>query len=225
LKFELLTLTMPTRKNYLSRLMQGFSVQRSGHRYDFAHRIRMCDPTYTLGENRDMLLRASQGEYVAWFDDDDWPNSHYLQEVMPLLDGVDYVGFDVQCYIDDIPMDRVTHHSLKYGGWYEDGTGFYRDISHINPMRRELALLEPFEGGHGEDVRWAERMRKRSVLKTEHTIERVMYHYYFRTKKNQAEPCSNCQSESTVLVEHGSWCNACGVLFEVHPVRKSCLWS
>jgi hypothetical protein len=185
----------------------------------------MCDPTYTLGENRDMLLRSSQSEYVAFFDDDDFPDAHYLETILPLLNGVDYIGFQVQCYINAMRLPKKTYHSLAYGSWLENDDGFYRDISHINPMRRELALAEPFEGGHGEDVRWADRMRKRGVLKTEHVIPQVMYHYYFRSQKNRGEPCSNCQSESTVIVEQGTWCNGCGILCEVHAPRRSCLWA
>ena len=188
-KFELLVLTMPTRKEYLRQVIRLFTDQREYHAYSFNLRVRMCDPAYTLGENRDMLLRSSQSEYVAFFDDDDIPDPGYLESVMPCLNGVDYVGFDVQCYIDGTPLAKVTHHALKFGGWYEDESGFYRDISHINPMRRELALAEPLEGGHGEDVRWAERMRKRHILKTERVIPKVLYHYFFRTRKNIGNPC------------------------------------
>jgi hypothetical protein len=170
-----------------------------------------------------MLRRASKAEYICFIDDDDAVPEDYVSTILPLLDGVDYVGFQVQCYIDGVPLSR-TYHSLKYYGWSEDDKAFYRDISHINPMRRELALLEPMEGGNGEDQRWADRMRKRGVLKTEHVINRVMYNYLFRTKKNQAGECPSCKSESTVIVEHGSWCNSCGILFNPVPKRKSCLW-
>jgi len=49
-----------------------------------------------------------------------------------------------------------------------------------NPIRRELALLVPFEGGRGEDFSWAERLRATGRVKTEHFIPEVMYHYWFR---------------------------------------------
>lgn len=223
-KFELLVLTMPTREEYLHRLIRLITQQRVFRDHSFQLRVRMCDPAYTLGENRDMLIRSSEADYVAFFDDDDEPDPQYLELVMPLLDGVDMVGFNVQCYIDGAPLPKVTHHALKFGGWYEDETGFYRDISHINPMRRELALLEPMEGGHGEDERWARRMRARNVLKTEHVIDKVLYHYYFRTRKNMGKPCPECGSASTVLVEQGTHCNGCGVEFDQATPRKSCLW-
>lgn len=223
MKFELLCLTMPSRKEFLNRLIENLSPQLRG-RTNVDMRIRMCDERYTLGENRDILLRLARSEYVAWVDDDDFVDPAYIETILPLLDGVDYVGFDLQCYIDGTALPHLTHHSLQFGNWYEDETGYYRDISHVNPIRRELALLEPFEGGHGEDKRWADRMRARGVLKTEHVISRVMYRYFFRSDKNRAEPCPECQSQSTVKVEIGSFCNCCGAEFNKGLVRKSCLW-
>jgi hypothetical protein len=168
------------------------------------------------------LRRASNAEYIAFVDDDDLVAPDYVSTILPLLDGVDQIGFELQCYIDAVALPKKTIHSLRHTGWFENALGYFRDISHLNPMRRELALLEPMEGGHGEDKRWSDRMRGK--VKTEHYIPRVMYHYYFNTKKNQGAPCPKCASESTVLVETGTWCNGCGVLFSEHPIQKSCLW-
>jgi hypothetical protein len=224
-KWEILILTMPSRYEFLRHLMMCLAPQCAGNPI-VSIRIRTCDPKYTLGENREMLRRASEAHYVSFCDDDDLVSTDYISSVLPpLLDGVDYVGFNVQCYIDGEPLEKVTRHSLRYEGWYEDETGYYRDISHINPIRRDLALLESMEGGHGEDVRWADRMRARGVLKTERYIDRVLYHYYFRTRKNMGKPCPKCGSTSTVLVGEGTACNGCGVEFDRHPEQKSCLWT
>jgi glycosyltransferase involved in cell wall biosynthesis len=169
------------------------------------------------------MRQLSVGDYIVFIDDDDLVADDYISSILPLLDGVDQVGFQVQCYIDGKPLPQKTYHSLQYKEWSEDGNGYYRDISHINPMRWQIATIERIEGGHGEDKRWADRMRGK--VKTEHYIDRVMYHYYFRTRKNMAGACINCQSTSTVIVEDGSFCNACGVLFNPVPKRRSCLWA
>lgn len=223
MKLEILVLTMFSRHDFLNRLHRVLDPQldwkNSGSYY------RLCDPQYSLGENRDMLRRCSHAEYIVFIDDDDMIPADYVSTILPLLDGVDYVGYDVQCSIDGKPLDRVTRHSLKYGGWYEDENGYYRDISHINPIRRDLALLEPMEGGHGEDKRWADRMRARGVLKTEHYIPRVMYQYLFRSEKHYTETCPQCGSKSVVKLEQTSFCNGCAFQFNPVPeVRKSCLW-
>lgn len=222
MKLDILVLTMPTRKEYLSRLI-GILEPQLDHKNASAL-YQVCYPQYTLGENRDMLRRCSRGEYIVFIDDDDLIPSDYVSTILPLLDGVDYIGYDVQCSIDGKPLP-VTHHSLKYGGWYEDENGYYRDISHINPIRRDLALLEPIEGGHGEDKRWADRMRARGVLKTEHYIPRVMYQYLFRSEKHYTETCPQCGSKSVVKLEQKSFCNGCAFQFNPVPeARKSCLW-
>jgi len=225
MKWEILILTMPTRYEFLRRLMLCLAPQCAGNP-NVSVRIRTCDPKYTLGENREMLRRASEATYVNFCDDDDCVDGKYVATILPLLlNGVDYIGHEVQCYIDGTPLPKKTVHSLANGGWYESEDFYARDISHINPIRRDLALLEPMEGGHGEDVRWADRMRARGVLKTERYIDRVLYHYYFRTRKNMGKPCPKCGSTSTVLVGEGTACNSCSAEFDRHPEQKSCLWT
>ena len=223
MKLQLLCLTMPTRTEFFARLYKALDAQLDHKNTGLL--ARMCDRQLTLGENREILRQASRGEYIAFVDDDDTVAEDYISSILPLLDGVDYIGFNVQCSIDGVPLKNVTRHTLSAEGWYEDESGHWRDISHLNPMRRDLALLEPFEGGHGEDVRWADRMRKRGVVKTEHYIPKVLYNYFFRSRKNQGRPCPQCKSESTVLVELGTHCNSCATLFDEHPPQKSCLWA
>ena len=71
--------------------------------------------------------------------------------------------------------------------------------------------------------RWAERMRGK--VKTEHYIDKVLYYYFFRSKKERSSACPRCNSPMTVKLEYCSFCNACGNQFEPASVhRKSCLW-
>jgi hypothetical protein len=81
----------------------------------------------------------------------------------------------MQCYVDDRPL-KPTYHSLRYGRWYEDGAGYYRDVSHLNPIRTDLARRVDFRRGQPpEDVSWADQVR--SHVHTEAYVDRVMYHY------------------------------------------------
>jgi len=64
----------------------------------------------------------------------------------------------------------------------------------------------------------------RGKVKTEHYIDRVMYYYLFRSNKNRGAKCPKCASLSTVRVEIGTHCNACGHEFNPEQERKSCLW-
>src|ERR1035437_1150412 len=215
MKWEILILTMSTRKDFLNRLLVFLGPQIvPGVKIT----IRTCDPKHTLGENREMMRRAATAEYINFIDDDDLVAPDYVDRILPLLDGVDQVGFECEVWSDNVKDQKRDFHVLKAGGWHENEWAFWRDISHLQPMRRELALAEPMEGGHGEDSRWADKMRGK--VKTEHYIDKILYFYFFRSNKNRAKICPKCKSESTVRVEHGNWCNACGTLFEEHAEQK-----
>ena len=210
---------MPTRKEFLDRLFKNIFPQLvDGVQFV----IREHDPEMSLGSNRQLMREKSSAEYVTFIDDDDLVAPNYVAKILPLLDR-DYVGFRVQAYEDDVPLPGPTYHSLLCGGWfdktYADGTkSWHRDISHINPIKRELALAVPMYGGFAEDSRWAGELRSLGIVKTEHYIEDVMYHYLSRPfKKDGVKPgpvsagtCSNCGSGSTVRVGTSHiFCNAC----------------
>src|ERR1019366_10063498 len=112
--------------------------------------VRKFDPTLSLGENRQRMTEASNALYTNFVDDDDLVAPDYVARILPLLDGVDYVGFRLSLYNDGRPQSP-TFHSLKYPNWFANATGLYRDISHVNPMRRELAVKCPMSGARGED--------------------------------------------------------------------------
>ena len=135
---------------------------------------------YSLGEIRQDLVTASDATYVSFVDDDDSVPPYHVEEVMKRLgrgdEGVDYVGWQMQCYSDGTPL-KPTFHSLRYRGWYDDDQGYYRDVSHLNPIRRELALRADFRLGEPpEDVSWVDQVR--GHVRTEEYVDRVMYHYY-----------------------------------------------
>lgn len=147
-----------------------------------------------LAEIRQALVEAAAGTYVSFVDDDDWVPDYYVQQVRtaiheyaaasppgeapPIARLPDYIGWRMQHYSDGHPS-KPTFHSLAYGRWWDDDRGYYRDVSHLNPILRSKALLADFRGGNPpEDVSWADQMR--GLLKTEAVIdpEFVMYHYY-----------------------------------------------
>lgn len=224
MKWCIQTLTQPSRSSFLAGLCASLNPQLVP---GVCHMIRTFDPTLSLGENRQRMREESDAEYVSVCDDDDKISDHYVQRILPLLDGVDYIGFRVQAYEDGVPLPGPTYHSLMCGSWfdktYADGSkSWHRNISHLNPIRRELALKVPMYGGFAEDSRWAGEMSRLGIVKTEHFVDEVMYFYLSRTdKKDGVQPnphagsageCKFCHSMSTVLVSQGKFCNACGVL-------------
>lgn len=142
-----------------------------------------------LGEYRATLLESAKGDYVSFVDDDDQVPDYYVSKVLPLLDGVDYVGWRMQLFISG-RKQKPTYHSLKYGGWSDDNKGYYRDLSHLNPIKRELALLVDYRTvGWPDDLNWADQLRKTGLVRTENVIAESMYSYFWDpTDSVQARP-------------------------------------
>lgn len=128
-----------------------------------------------LADLRQALVECATSDYLSFIDDDDLVPDFFVDEVLPLLDGVDYVGWRMQCIQDGVPL-KPTFHSLRYQGWFEDGDGFYRDVSHLNPIRTEIAKKADYRlTAPPEDVAWTDQVRPH--VHTEHFIERCMYEY------------------------------------------------
>lgn len=139
-----------------------------------------------LPEIRQRLVIGSRSEYVSFVDDDDLVPGYFVAEVVTALaQRPDYVGWDVQCYSDGAPT-AISHHSLAHGRWYNGETAYFRDISHLNPIKRDLALLGDFRKtrvGRAEDRNWADQIRHTRKVRTEVVIPRIMYHYLYSTSQ------------------------------------------
>lgn len=134
-----------------------------------------------LSHIRQSLVDEARGEYLCFVDDDDRLPEYYVAEVLPRLDGtIDYVGWRMQAYFDGLPL-KPTYHTLDSDGWWETETAFYRDVSHLNPVRTELARRCDFRlADPPEDVSWADQLRKVMAGRRQALVpdDRVMYHYY-----------------------------------------------
>jgi glycosyltransferase involved in cell wall biosynthesis len=186
MKWSILILTQPSRATFLSRLLHVLEPQLREHP-DVELKVRIFDSSIDLGANRQAMIDEAAGEFVNFIDDDDMVPGNYVGKIYPLLDAVDYIGFRLQMDIDG-QRQKPTFHSLRYPEWNGDEQGWYRDISHVNPIRRELLGATRMSGGSGEDARWANDIRARGVVKHEHFIDEVMYFYHFRSIKNDPQP-------------------------------------
>lgn len=139
-----------------------------------------------LPKIRQQMVETAGSEYVSFVDDDDLVTSDYVAEIVRALDErPDYVGFQVQCYSDGAPIG-VAYHSLEFKRWRNLPGRFERDISHLNPIRTQLALRANFaatRAGRAEDRAWADQLRRARVLKTQTVIPRILYHYLYSTNR------------------------------------------
>jgi hypothetical protein len=128
-----------------------------------------------------LLVEASRADYTCFVDDDDMVAADYIPRIMAALAlRPDYVGFPVAWSIDGI-RKRPAEHSLRHTGWNDDFEALTRDISHLNPIRRELALLGTWAGEYAEDHDWAAQVAATGQVKTEVWIDVPMYDYRYST--------------------------------------------
>ena len=183
LTWDVLIATVPHRHDMLCELLAELDRQ---HRPGMGAIVYRDPRRVSIAAKRQALLDASAAAYVCFLDDDDWVSPGYVPQIMmALAEGPDYVGFPVRYLVDGVDQCIPVSHSLRHPDWLSDNTGIYRDISHLNPIRRELALAGRFEGGdYSEDSRWAAQVRKAGQVKTETWIAERLYWYRFRTGDN-----------------------------------------
>lgn len=133
-----------------------------------------------LNRVRQDLIEHATATYVSFIDDDDEVPANFVDKILPLLDGVDFIGFKV-ALDQDGQQFPPTIISLKYGEWSQDHHAYYRDITYVNPFKRAIALEHAdFTRGRehmGEDRDWVDQLR--GHLKTEHFIDEFMYYYHY----------------------------------------------
>ncbi len=130
-----------------------------------------------LGHVRQALVDHATSDYVSFVDDDDLVPDYHVDRVMEVLPaGRDVVGWRLQLTADGV-RQKPTFHSVRYRGWFDDEHGYYRDVSHLNPIKTSIARRVDFRRGEPpEDVSWVDQVRP--LVTTESYIDHVMYLYH-----------------------------------------------
>jgi glycosyltransferase involved in cell wall biosynthesis len=140
----------------------------------------------TIGEKRNRLLVSSQGEYVAYIDDDDSVSKNYVQLILKAIETKPDVCSLIGYYFEDKKYQGMFRHSIEYKDWKDDTKGKYkwhRCPNHLNAVKRSLAMLVMFpELNVGEDRDYSKRLLP--LLKTEADIKEVLYLYAHFSKQD-----------------------------------------
>lgn len=175
MKWSILILTQPSRAEYLKRLLKVLQPQVAAVQ-GVDIEIRYCDFNMSVGDNRQIMREGCAGEYSNFIDDDDLVPEDYVAKVLPLMDGVDYIGYNLQ-RVDNGSPTGVYVHSLDNG-----------EISHINPIKTSVALEATMYGGFGEDRRWWDKLKELNAVQTQNYLNEIMYFYLYRSDKNDGPP-------------------------------------
>src|SRR5688572_7543930 len=118
MKLELFILTRHCSKEFLTHLMSLLLPQlNSNNCREVDFKIAFFDEGHSLGENRERMRRAATGDYVAFLDDDDLIAPNFISSILPLLNGVDQVSFDVHMFHNGKPL-KMARHSLEHSHWH-----------------------------------------------------------------------------------------------------------
>lgn len=178
-KLSILIPTVTIREAEFARLRDILSTQvvKYGGRIEVL--VYWNNFEHPIGEIRQRMLKEARGEYVVFIDDDDTVPDYFCKEIMPLLDGVDHIGYQVQ-FTRNGRVQKPVYHTIKSSGYYDDSTGFYRKVTPKDPIRRDIALQGSYDRsdytiGLGEETTWMEDVTP--LVKTEHYIDKIMYYY------------------------------------------------
>src|SRR3990172_2819334 len=140
----------------------------------------------TIGAKRNRLLSRAGGKYLAFFDDDDFPASNYIEKLLECIktdcDNCSMTGVITW----DGERPEIFEHSLKYKE-YKTTTNpvkYERYPNHLNVIKSSIAKQLKFpEINHGEDTDYATQIFKSGLLKKETAIDGILYHYNYKTHK------------------------------------------
>lgn len=140
----------------------------------------------TVGEKRNRLINMAHGQYVSFIDDDDRISADYIKELLEGIEtGADIITFNVSVSINGA-VPKICYYSMYFDADRNEPNAYFRLPNHLMCVKRELALQVPFkEVNFGEDADYAVRLKP--LLKSEHSIDKVLYHYDFDSQKTETQ--------------------------------------
>lgn len=184
-RLSILICTIPSRAASFGRLI----TELRGQMLAYAPAVGIISNASTqlsIGAKRNWLLEKAESDYVCFCDDDDQVSKDYIDLLMKAVEsGKDCASLLGSHYVDGV-YDGDFEHSIKYHKW-ETVVGpikYLRYPNHLSMIKTSIAKQFKFpEINHGEDADWSTKIYKSGLIKTEHYIPTVIYHYYKVTKK------------------------------------------
>lgn len=140
------------------------------------------DKETSVGSKRQRLLERATGDYVAYFDSDDFPRQGYVTKIMGALgEKPDCVGFKIAMTTNGVQPETCVH-SLRNPRWDKKDGVWLRNVTHFNPVRRDLALQVGFQDlRYGEDKPYSDAVSK--LCKKEVFLDEFLFDYRYSTKE------------------------------------------
>jgi len=142
--------------------------------------ISECDnKEISIGKKRDNLIRKANGTYLVMIDDDDTISRYYIQDVLEAC------TYDADCigYFEQIhharKMSVITLRATEWTSEPGNGGDLQRTPFFKVPIKTDICKqVGCADMRFAEDEDFAKRIYP--LLKTEHFIPKIMYHYRYR---------------------------------------------
>ena len=138
----------------------------------------------SLGMKRNKLVKASQGKYICFIDDDDWVEPDYLWSlVKATAEDADCIVFNGVKYIEGAVHQKIVF-DMNWEGNREEHSLRLRTPNHLTPIRRSIAVQVPFPSVcPGEDIKYAggvyPLIKSQAAAVDAFSMRRSLYHYYW----------------------------------------------
>lgn len=142
--------------------------------------------TIMLGTKRNNLIEISKGDYLVFVDDDDRISDDYIVSLLDATSsGKDVINFTVSVSLNG-EEPKPCFYSIEYKNDFNSVGKYHRLPNHIMCVRRDLAeqvMFKPIL--YGEDSDYSKRLRP--FLKSQHVIDKVLYHYDYNIDTTEAQ--------------------------------------
>ena len=174
IELSILTPTIPSRKEQLSKLSEKIAKQSNDLAVE--HLSFADNRTRTIGAKRQALLDIARGEYIAFVDDDDDIEPDYVSEILlAIKQGQDVITFQQNSYYNGAFSKVVFGLNNRDEPFQPNGITL-RAPWHVCVWKRELVKTCQFgESNYGEDIIWSRQARAR--IKTSLHIDKTLCTY------------------------------------------------
>lgn len=129
----------------------------------------------TSGQKRNTLMRRATGKYICHVDDDDDVDEDYVRLI------VDGCRKDVDVVTFNLGMTYKRYEVWRFGLWESSRQNGRMMVNHLCAWKAEIARKVAFcdQLGYADDQIWFLPLFYSGFVKTEHHIDKVLYHYLF----------------------------------------------
>lgn len=205
-KLSILIPTTPDRRHFMEKLFGQFEAQLGKWEWNYGILPSLEVEVWQyanvdilvfedngekkIGRKRNRLLDMADSDYIAFIDSDDRISHNYFKLIFEGIEkNVDVCSLK-GIITEDGKNPLLFEHSMKYKIWRtvtdsQPGEVRYeRYNNHLNAIRASIAKQFRFpEINQGEDHDWSTQVFNSGLIKTEHYIEQVLYHYDYVSRK------------------------------------------